>query len=193
MKGDDYERRFMDAGEALYREKHVARLFTGILMFFGLLPLFVGVATTFTAAPWFAALGPIAVSALILLIALYFAVMRTTVTHEHVTVAYGTLGEKIPIASITDCKREGMIGMGPKYGPGGWRYAPLGTTDGVRVSWTRNGKTKSCYIGASDADALARAIDRARARVRVDPARSEALAEEVAHEQGQEAHDQSRG
>jgi len=164
---DDYEAKYMDPSGAIYREKHVARIFTAIFGAFALALAALGIWTIFTASIA-GGLVPIAVAAIVALIALYFAVMRTTVTRRHIAIQYGTIGTDIPIDAITNVKLEEMIGTGPKWAPGGWLYAPLGTTRGVRITWSEEGKTKTCYIGASDADALASAIAEARTRKRVD-------------------------
>ncbi len=47
---------------------------------------------------------PIALTPLLMLIWLLFAVLRVTVTKEHVVVQYGVFGPKIPIDAITSAE-----------------------------------------------------------------------------------------
>jgi hypothetical protein len=169
VAADDYEKKFMAGGDAVYRERHVARIFTALMALPALLTFGIGVAILFSAhRPAAAAIGPFFASAVVSFVALFWAVMRITVTRDTLRVDYGMLGAEIPLSAITSCKLDAQIGAGAKWAPGGWRYAPVGTTRGVSVTWTQGGKTKHCYIGSNDPEALLRSIHRdagARARI----------------------------
>jgi hypothetical protein len=169
MTTDEYERKYMDAGDVSYREKYVARIFAGAFLVVAAMIAALGVFVTVTAllqgagSGALAGLVPIATASLIGFIGLYFAVMRTTVSRTHLVVTWGTMGRTIPLAAISDVRFEDRIGLGPKYDGRGWVYGPMGTRRGVRVEWSEGGKTQSCYVGSRDPSALMQAIQAARA------------------------------
>jgi hypothetical protein len=169
MAADDYEKKFMQGGDAVYRERHVARIFTALMAIPALVAFGTGIAILFSEkTPAGAAIAPFFASAVVALTALFWAVMRITVTKDTLRVDYGMLGVEIPLTAITACKLDAQIGAGAKWAPGGWRYAPLGTTRGISVTWTERGKTKHCYIGSNDPEALLRSVHRdAGARTRI--------------------------
>jgi hypothetical protein len=178
----------MGGDEAIHHEKHVSRLFFGLMMMPALFALAVAAWVAFTEGPLPALVGLLSFL-IVTLSALYFAVMRITVTPTHVQVRYGNMGKSIPLAAITKAEVEKLDGLsrvafGAKWeGPGRWRYVPPGVEEGVRVTWSEGGKPRSSLIGARDAPALLHAIERARAgtatsaRVRVDAGEDEAEVE----------------
>jgi hypothetical protein len=165
---DRYEQEFMGGDEAVFREKHLSRLFVAFMAIPALFALAIAVVAGIGAGP-LAALAPLFSVLVITLATLYFAAMRITVTPTHVEVRYGNLGPSIPIAALTSVEIEKLdtltrLAFGPKWqGPGKWSYVPPGVRDAVRVKWSENGKERSALIGARDAAALARAIERSRA------------------------------
>jgi hypothetical protein len=183
---DRYEQEFMGGDDAVFREKHISRLFVALMAIPALFVFVMGIVAGIGAGP-IAALIPIAVSLVVALVTLYFAAMRITVTPTNIEVRYGNLGPSIPIASLTSVQIEKLdtltrLAFGPKWqGPGKWSYVPPGVRDGVRVKWSENGKERSALIGARDAGALARAIEQSRTgkapRARVEATEDEAEVE----------------
>jgi hypothetical protein len=176
---DRYEQQFMGGDEAVFREKHISRLFVALMAIPALFVFVMGIVAGIGAGP-LAALIPIAVSLVVALVTLYFAAMRITVTPTHIEVRYGNLGPSIPIADLTSVEIEKLdtltrLAFGPKWqGPGSWSYVPPGVRDGVRVKWKVGDKQRSALIGARDAAALASAIRRSQTgkapRARVEDA-----------------------
>jgi hypothetical protein len=168
MGTDAYEREYMDGGDIVYREKHVARIFTGIFLVMALAIAAVGAFITIAALAQGAGSGavagivPLLTAGLLSFVGLYFAVMRTVVSRTHLSVTWGTLGSKIALAAITDARFEERIGLGPKFDGRGWLYGPMTTSRGVRLEWSEGGKTRTCYVGATDPEALMRAIQDGR-------------------------------
>ncbi|MBZ0119635.1 MAG: hypothetical protein K8H88_21780 [Sandaracinaceae bacterium] len=169
MAADDYEARFMSEGEVLLRERHVSRVYAG-LMAIPALGAIAGALAILIApdAPAAAALVPLFVGGTVAGAGLFFAVMRTTVTTQYLNVQYGLLGPSIPIAAIeshevVELSPLSRLAFGPKLElDGSWRYIPPGVKGGVRVRWSEGGKERSCLIGAGDPEALSRALSRAR-------------------------------
>ena len=169
MAADDYEARFMSEGEVLLRERHVSRVYAG-LMAIPALGAIAGALAILIApdAPAAAALVPLFVGGTVAGAGLFFAVMRTTVTTQYLNVQYGLLGPSIPIAAIeshevVELSPLSRLAFGPKLElDGSWRYIPPGVKGGVRVRWSEGGKERSCLSGAGDPEALSRALSRAR-------------------------------
>ena len=190
-KKDSYETEFMGGDDALFREKHVSRIFAGLMA----LPALAGVAGAVSLAldpngGLLFALIPLMSGAAIASAGLFFSVMRTVVTNEHVTVQYGMLGPTIDVAAITDCEvvtlaAASRLMFGAKIWPEGWRYIPPGAKSGVRIRFRGARGETTCTIGATDAAGLAAAIREARGRtastsgVRVDAALEQEYEERV--------------
>jgi hypothetical protein len=152
---DDYEQKFMQGGAAVYAERHVARVFTALMAIPALMAFLAGIMILLSPrAPAAAAIAPFFASAVVAFSALFWAVMRITVTADKLHVDYGMLGVKIPLSAIKSCALSAQLGTGAKWSPGGWRYGPLGTTRGISVEWSEGGATKRCYIGSRDPEAL---------------------------------------
>jgi hypothetical protein len=188
MSDDRYEQRFMGGDEATFREKHVSRVFVALMAVPALAALVLAIFTAIAAGP-VAAIAPAVAALFVTLVTLYFAAMRITVTPTHIEIRYGTMGPSIPISAVTSVTEGELdaltrLAFGPKWqGPRRWSYVPPGVRRAVRVEWDDAGKKAWAQIGASDAPALARAIERARQgkspAVRVED-ESEPLEETVA-------------
>jgi len=164
--GDRYDAEYMGGDDALYREKHVSR---GMAALLGI-PAVVsaGGAIAALTVPVIGAAVAGGVAALMAgAAAVYLSVMRLTVTEDELSVQYGTMGPRIPVANVTGTELVALdaltrIAVGVKWDGKEWRYIPPGVKDGVRVRFLDEGKEKTCLIGAEDAPALARAIAAAR-------------------------------
>ena len=105
----------------------------------------------------------------LVLLGLFFSVLRVKVTTEHVDVHYGIIGPKIPIGSIESVESIthgynsfGRWGVSP-VGRGEWLYAVAGDQDrAVKITW-RNGRGRRLvhYIGTPEPEELAAAIESA--------------------------------
>lgn len=166
----------MDGAHARYHEKHVSKGFVAFMAVPTLFAVGIGVSILFTPA-WPAALGPFLAAGIVALTTLFFSAMRTTVTATELTVQYGTLGPRIPLAAIEHAEVVPLgalerLAFGPKYrGSDGWSYISPGQTHGVRVRWRDGKKGGQVLVGARDANALLAAIEEGRAgRARRAPA-----------------------
>jgi hypothetical protein len=173
-EGDEYERRYMSGdGEVIHRAKMKTPLwffmiFVGIIAFE--LILFAVLAATSATFPRGLFAIPAVHAPVFGLIAILFAVLRVTVSRKVVHVQYGLFGPKIPIESIQsadvvayDWKKYG--GWGIRRGrDGSWAYNMVGDSGrAVKVVWKdAKGKTNTHLLVASDPDALAGGIARAR-------------------------------
>lgn len=113
----------------------------------------------------------VGLGAFLMLLGLFFAVLRVKVTSEHVDVHYGLIGPKIPLASIesVEAVTHGWSsflrwGITP-VGRGEWLYAIAGDEGrAVKIVWrTKSGRRQVHYLGTPDADELAATIESARA------------------------------
>jgi hypothetical protein len=109
----------------------------------------------------------------IMLLGLFFGVLRVKITPEHVDIHYGMIGPKIPLTAIEriepvqhDYSSFLRWGISP-IGRGEWLYAVAGDQGrAVKIVWrSPSGKRRVHYIGSPDHEALASAITGARARV----------------------------
>ncbi|MEO7091805.1 MAG: hypothetical protein ABI175_01060, partial [Polyangiales bacterium] len=173
-EGDEYERRYMPGdGGVLHRAKMRAPWW--FFLFF-LVPIAIEIvafgtlALTVPTFPKGLLLAPALLIPIFGMLALLFAVLRVTVSRKMVHVQYGLFGPKIPIDAIQsadvvsyDWKKYG--GWGIRRGrDGSWAYNMVGDSGrAVKVVWTSpKGKTHTHLLVASDPDALAGAIARAR-------------------------------
>lgn len=192
--GDDYERDYMGGDEAVYREKHVSKLFTALLALPALLTA--GASIAFAVQGDFAAAGSMAVGALGAGTAgIFFSVMRTTVTATELSVQYGMIGPTVELASVQSVEVVTLSAMtrlaiGPKIWPEGWRFVFPGATHGVRVVYREGKRTKTITIAAEDAETLAAAIRQSSEvvgmQVRVSTDAEEEVVEEL--ESGDQEH-----
>src|SRR5689334_5816252 len=126
MGTDAYEQTYMDAGTIVFREKHVGRIFVGIFLALAALVAGLGVFAMVTALSRGGAgavpalLIPLSSAAVLTTVALYFAVMRTTVSKTHLAVSWGTIARTIPLSAIRASRIENRIGLGPKFDGRGW-------------------------------------------------------------------------
>ena len=183
--GDDYERDYMGGEGAVYREKHVSRLFSMLLLAPALMALAGGIALGVQGEVGGAismGVGALGASTA----ALFFSVMRITVTATELSVQYGTLGPTVKLSSVQsveviELSAMTRLAIGPKIWPEGWRYVFPGATRGVRVVYRDGKRTKTITIAADDPEALAAAIRQSTEvvgmQVRVDA--SEDLEEQV--------------
>jgi Protein of unknown function (DUF3093) len=174
---DDYEARYMAGEGTFYRDKIKVPWKFFLLI---ALPIVVqAVSLSLTALsdkpvpPGVFLMLP--VTALIMaLIGLLFAVLRITVTREEVIVQYGLFGPRIPVKGIRACKAvtydwKTYGGWGIRRGrDGSWAYNMVGDAGrAVRIEWTdAKGKEHVTLVASPDPEALARAIDAARAAAR---------------------------
>ena len=173
-EGDDYERRYMSGdGDVIHRAKMKA---PGWFFLLFLIPIviecvvFGTLAFTVPHFPKGMLLVPALVVPFLALMAILFSVLRVTVSRKIVHVQYGLFGPKIPIDAIEsadvvayDWKKYG--GWGIRRGrDGSWAYNMVGDSGrAVKVVWKEpNGKVTTHLLVASDPDALAGAIARAR-------------------------------
>ena len=105
-----------------------------------------------------------------MLMGLFFAVLRVRVTTEHVEVQYGMMGPKIPLRSIESVEaiEHGWNswvrwGVSP-VGPGAWLYSVAGDKGrAVKIVWrTKAGRRRVHYIGSAEHRELAAAIEASR-------------------------------
>ncbi len=191
--GDDYERDYMDGDGAMYREKHVSKLFSALM----LLPALAAAAGGIAAAVQgdFAGAGALAVGALGAGTAgVFFSVMRTIVTPSELRVQYGTLGPTVELSSIRSVEVVRLnamtrLAIGPKIWPEGWRYVFPGATHGVRVVYQDGKRTKTITIAADDPEALAAAIHQSSATVGMQ-VRVETSTEQEVEEQAGDSTDE---
>lgn len=191
--GDDYERDYMDGDGAVYREKHVSKLFSALM----LLPALAAAAGGIAAAVQgdFAGAGALAVGALGAGTAgVFFSVMRTIVTPSELRVQYGMLGPTVELSSIRSVEVVRLnamtrLAIGPKIWPEGWRYVFPGATHGVRVVYQDGKRTKTITIAADDPEALAAAIHQSSATVGMQ-VRVETSTEQEVEEQAGDSTDE---
>lgn len=161
---DAYERRYMAGdGVVLFRDKSRAPWLLNALF---ALPAAVVVGAAVATGEL---VGLLALPVLVL-IWLFFSVLRVTVSERAVNVQYGLFGPKIPLAAIEeaeavtyDWKKFGGWGIKRSL-DGEWIYNMPG--DGgraVRLAWRdRKGKRRVTLVGTRQADEMARQIDRGR-------------------------------
>jgi hypothetical protein len=173
-EGDEYERRYMSGdGDVVHRAKMKAPWW--FFLFF-LIPIAIEIGVFGTLAltvPNFnkaMLMVPALLVPILGFMALLFSVLRVTVSRKMVHVQYGLFGPKIPIEAIQsadvvayDWKTYG--GWGIRRGrDGSWAYNMVGDSGrAVKVVWKDpKGKTITHLLVASDPDALAAGIARAR-------------------------------
>jgi hypothetical protein len=191
---DPYQASYMAKG-ALYYDKIRAPLAYHLIF---LLPLTIIVVTSVLAA---LSAGPAALiapvfSTLLLFVAwLLFSVLRISVTRDEVFVQYGLFGPKIAVKDIERC--DAVAYDWKKYGGWGIRYGRDGSVAynmmgdrgrAVEIVYRKGGKPKKVLVASPDPERLARAVNEARAGVRVEaPAPVVAEADEITREAEAEA------
>lgn len=171
---DLYERKFMAGqGTVLHRDKHRAGWPMHAIFGASMLVMLGAVGAT---GQWLALLFALPVLSLVWLM---FSVLRVTVSAGSVNVQYGLFGPEIPIAAIEsaeatsyDWKRFGGWGIRRNF-QGEWIYNMPG--DGgraVRLVWRdAKGRRRVVLIGSPRAEALAEAVQGARAALPASPER----------------------
>ena len=173
-EGDEYERRYMSGdGDVIHRAKMKAPWW--FFLFFAIpfaieIIAFGTLAATVPRFPIGLLVVPLLLIPVFGVLGLLFSVLRVTVSRQMVHVQYGLFGPKIPTGAIQsadvvayDWKKYG--GWGIRRGrDGSWAYNMLGDSGrAVKVVWTSpDGTTNTHLLVASDPDALAGAIARAR-------------------------------
>lgn len=161
-----------------HRDKRVSRGMAAILAVPALftlgLTVFIGFANAASSKPVpgpalpFVLAGLVALSAMFALLSLTFSVLRTVVTNSELVVKYGLWGPRVAIDRIRSCRVieydwTKFGGWGIRRGAGGvWAYVPA-SGDVVEVTYDDDdGSSRTILVGAQDAPALAREIERAR-------------------------------
>jgi hypothetical protein len=203
---DEYERRFMEAGETVrHRDKVLWRMGVPILGGFSLLALALGITGIVSALAQPAGIGMaiglgagvlvLGASAVLGFCAATLTVLRTVVTDRALHVQYGLWGPTIPLETIEsvavaryDWTRFGGWGL---RGRGAERAFTIQGRDDTTlcVRWRDGATVATTWITVSDPAGTAIAIERARAarrgmpRVRIEldeDARDEGAAEAAA-------------
>lgn len=171
---DLYERKFMAGqGMVLHRDKHRAGWPLHAILGASMLVM---LGATAASGQWLALLFALP---LLSLVWLMFSVLRVTVSAGSVNVQYGLFGPEIPISAIEsaeatsyDWKRFGGWGIRRNF-QGEWIYNMPG--DGgraVRLVWRdAKGRRRVVLIGSPRAEALAEAVQSARAALPASPER----------------------
>ncbi len=120
-------------------------------------------------APRAAALIPFALFAAMAYTGLANMVVRSAVTERELRVQWGLRRITVPLAAITRCEATPRTGGATAATGAGWSlFADRGA---VALTWDEGGASRSALIPAHDPEALARAIEAARAGdggVRID-------------------------
>ncbi len=161
-----------DGARVLLRDKHVARTGAALMIPAALLFLLATVAVALGAdpsAPRAAALIPFALFAAMAYTGLANMVVRSAVTERELRVQWGLRRITVPLAAITRCEATPRTGGATAATGAGWSlFADRGA---VALTWDEGGASRSALIPAHDPEALARAIEAARAGdggVRID-------------------------
>lgn len=164
---DSYEAKYMGGAEALARSTMRMPWW-----FFALM----GVASVVTLGSAVAAWTPVPLLSFAMLgvVTLLFSHLRMTVTASHLHVQLGLFGPKIALASIENVVAEDYKAL--KYGgwgirrslDGTWAFSvPGGRGRCVRITYTAdNGKRRTIVVSSDEAEAVASAIEKARAALR---------------------------
>jgi hypothetical protein len=138
----------------------------------------------------------LAFGALMAVVWAMFITLRTTVTAREVIVQFGLFGPRIPVEGVDSCEVRDYpvlrFGGGVKWVDGAWAYTLWGQgTRVVRIEWhDAGGKKHATIISSPDPDALAAAIQKARAGATTG-ARIASSAEEEAREPIEEEVDEA--
>lgn len=173
---DLYERRYMAAeGVLLYRHKHSAPWQLHAIFVAAMVAAF---GSAFAVGGVVGGAVGVAVGAPLLALAwILSAVLRISVSEEHVNIQYGLFGPKIPIAAIQqaeivqyDWRSIGRWGL--KRSLAGELVINMPGDGGraVRMVWRdARGKRRVVHVGSPRADHLLRQIGRARRALPVGP------------------------
>lgn len=138
-------------------------------------PAFAGVMSAFVVV-WcatHAALGAglgLGLGACLMLLGLFFAVLRVKVTSEYVDIHYGLIGPKIPVGAIESVEavvhaHRSLLrwGVSP-LGRGEWLYSIAGDEGrAVKIVWrSPEGRRRVHYVGSREHEQLAASIELAR-------------------------------
>lgn len=176
---DPYEQRYMAAeGVVLYRHKHSAPWQLHAIFFAAMVTAF---AAAFAVGGVIGGAVGVAVGAPLLALAwLVSAVLRVSVSEQHVNVQYGLFGPKIPIAGIEqaelvqyDWRRIGRWSI--KRSLAGELVINMPGDGGraVRMIWRdARGKRRVVHVGSPRAEDLLRQIGRAQRALAVGPGRA---------------------
>ena len=200
---DAYERGFMtDGGEVLLRDKTVWR--AGVMMLGVPAVITTAVAafliTQIAGQPAvdpgaFIGLGATSFAALVTgTCTALFAVLRVTVTTEHLQIQFGVLGPTIPIDAIESVEVApyqimrwggwGVRGLGSNMA-----YSTTGPGRGFQVVYTKNGAPQRVFVTSYDAEGIVKAVSEAKARrLRPPPTR---VAVEVSESDESESEEES--
>ena len=163
-ESDGYERRYMNASNALARSRMFMPWWFHVLVL-GALGSVIFRQPSLVAA--------FVIAPMILLAWLLFMSLRVLVTKEAVHVQLGLFGPKIPMSAIVDAREEAYSalkygGWGIRYGLDGSRaYSVPGAGDrGLLIRYIdKSGSTKSVFVSAQNPAVLLAAIAEARASV----------------------------
>ena len=163
-QSDGYERRYMNASNALARSRMFMPWWFHVLVLGALGSVF------FRQQSLVAAL---VIAPMILLAWLLFMSLRVLVTKEAVHIQFGLFGPKIPMGAIAEAREEAYSPM--KYGGWGIRFGldgsraysvPASGDRGLLIRYVNEkGATKSVFVSAQDPAVLLAAIAEARAAV----------------------------
>jgi hypothetical protein len=186
---DAYEEKFMsDGAEVLLRDKTVWRAGVAMLGIPTLVTLGAsalaawGLAThTAEASAWLGLVIPLGVASITGTCTALFAVLRCTVTTEHLSVQFGVLGPSIPIDAITSIEVApylfshwggwGVRGLGRNVA-----YSTTGPGRGVQIVYLKDGVPHRVFVTSYDPESIVRAVQEAKAR-RARPAATRVAAE----------------
>jgi hypothetical protein len=176
---DAYESEFMsDGGEVLLRDKTVWRAGVALLGTGTALTLGLGGFLAYTLATlpaetgaWIGMVAPVFAGSVLGACTALFAVLRCTVTTEHVRIQFGLLGPTIPIDAITSCDVQPYHAMSW----GGWgvrgfgknvAYSTTGPGKGVQLVYVQNGVERRVFVTSYDPESIVRAIAEAKAKAK---------------------------
>ncbi len=178
---DEYEAAYMgDGGQIIYRDKIPANWIWHAIIG-GIWAFSMGAILLSGWGAGAAAIWPLAISGLLTTLMMFalwalFAVLRVTVSDEHVHIQYGLFGPKIAMSAIDsaeavdyDWKKFGGWGI-RRARDGEWAYNMVGDAGrAVRIRHRDGDKLKSVLVASKEPEALATAIAKARSggRVRV--------------------------
>jgi hypothetical protein len=160
----EYERRYMSEGHSLFRSRQVMPWWWFALWgFFGLLSVVACVADN---APG----GLLIALPSLTLITFLFSHLRVNLTDRDVHVQYGVFGPRIALDRIVSCGsgeysmlRFGGFGIKRSL-DGTWAFSVPGAGRCVEIAWRDDkGTLRKVAVTSPEADALAQAINQARA------------------------------
>lgn len=165
-----------DGAEVILRDKTVWRVGVALLgvptvITFGASAFAAWTLATGAAEPgaWIGLAVPLLVGSITGACTALFAVLRCTVTTEHLSVQFGVLGPNIPIDAITSCEVQPY--QWTKWGGWGVRgfgrdvaYSTTGPGRGVQIVYVKDGAEQRVFVTSYDPEGIVRAVAEAKAR-----------------------------